>query len=40
MRAVYLKGTYFNELWQQFAMLGVFVVVFNGLAAFTYKKQS
>ena len=40
MRAVYLKGTYFNELWQQFAMLGVFVVVFNSLAAFTYKKQS
>ena len=40
MRAVYLKGTTFLELWHNFAALGVFVVIFNSLAAITYKKQS
>ena len=40
MRAVYLKGTTFVELWHNFAALGVFVVIFNLLATITYKKQT
>ena len=39
MRAVYLKGTHLVELWQNYAMLCVFVIVFNLLAAVTYKRQ-
>ena len=40
MRAVYLKGTTFVELWHNFAALTIFAVVFNLLAAVTYRKQS
>lgn len=40
MRSVYLKGTTFIELWQNFVALGIFVIVFNILAAITYRKQS
>ncbi len=40
MRAVYLKGTTFLELWHNFAALGIFVILFNSLAALTYKKQA
>ena len=40
MRAVYLKGTAFVEMWHNFAALGVFVVIFNLLATITYKKQT
>ena len=40
MRAVYLKGTTFVEMWHNFAALGVFGIVFNLLAALTYKKQA
>lgn len=39
LRSVYLKGTSFLELWQNFVALGVFAVIFNLLAAVTYKKQ-
>ena len=35
-----LKGTTFVELWHHFAALGVFAVLFNILAAITYRKQS
>ena len=40
MRAVYLKGTTMSELWHNFAALGIFAVLFNLLAAATYKKQA
>ena len=40
MRAVYLKGTTMAELWHNFAALGAFAVLFNLLAAATYKKQA
>ena len=40
MRAVYLKGTTFAELWRNFAVLGGFVIFFNALAATTYRKQT
>lgn len=40
MRAVYLKGTTFVELWHNFAALGIFAIVFNLLAAVSYRKQS
>ena len=40
MRAVYLKGTTMSELWHNFAALGAFAVLFNLLAAATYKKQA
>ncbi len=40
MRAIYLKGTTFVELWHNYAALGVFVIFFNTLAAITYKKQA
>lgn len=40
MRAVYLKGTTFVELWHHFAALGIFVILFNLLAVITYRKQS
>lgn len=40
MRAVYLKGTAFIELWHCFAALGLFALLFNLLAVVTYKKQA
>ncbi len=40
MRSVYLKGTSVAELWQCYAALGVFAVLFNLFAAATYKKQA
>lgn len=40
MRAVYLKGTALAEMWPNYVALGVFVVLFNTLAALTYKKQA
>lgn len=39
LRSVYLKGTSIVELWINFVALGIFAVIFNLLAAFTYKKQ-
>jgi ABC-2 type transport system permease protein len=40
LRSVYLKGASVIELWHNFAALGVFALVFNILAALTYKKQA
>lgn len=40
LRSVYLKGTTVTELWTTYAALGIFVIIFNTLAALTYKKQS
>lgn len=40
LRSVYLKGTTVTELWTNYAALGIFVIIFNTLAALTYKKQS
>ena len=40
LRSVYLKGTALAELWSNFAALGVFALIFNILAAITYKKQA
>lgn len=40
MRSVYLKGTFFCELWTNYCALAAFAVIFNTLAAVTYKKQS
>lgn len=40
MRAVYLKGTYFSELWLQFSALGGFALMLLILSALTYRKQS
>lgn len=40
LRSVYLKGTTLAELWTNFAALGIFAIVFNTLAALTYKKQA
>ncbi|MDE6307748.1 MAG: ABC transporter permease [Bacteroidales bacterium] len=40
MRAVYLKGTAFTELWRCFAALGLFALLFNLLSVVTYKKQA
>ena len=39
MRAVYLKGSGFMDLWHNFLALGIFAIIFNLLAAKTYKKQ-
>ena len=39
LRSVYLKGTTFVELWRNFVALGVFALVLNLLAAWTYKKR-
>lgn len=39
LRSVYLKGTTIAELWPNYIILGVFAVIFNTLAAVTYKKQ-
>ena len=40
LRSVYLKGTTIAELWTNFVALGVFTLIFNLLAALTYKKQA
>lgn len=40
LRSVYLKGTTIAELWLNFVALGIFALVFNTLAALTYKKQA
>jgi ABC-2 type transport system permease protein len=40
LRSVYLKGTTFVELWQNYAALSIFAVLFNTIAAVTYKKQA
>lgn len=40
LRAVYLKGTTLAELRGDFIALGVFALLFNSLAALTYKKQA
>ena len=40
LRSVYLKGTTIAELWTNFVALGVFALIFNLLAALTYKKQA
>lgn len=40
LRSVYLKGTTLAELWRDFTALGSFAVLFNILAAVTYKKQA
>ena len=40
LRSVYLKGTTIAELWTNYAALGIFVIIFNTLAALTYKKQA
>ena len=40
MRSVYLKGSMFSELWQDFSMLAVFAVFVCLAAMITYKKQS
>lgn len=40
MRAVYLKGTTLGELWTNYAALSLFAILFNTLAAVTYKKQA
>ena len=40
LRSVYLKGTTIAELWENFVALGIFALLFNILAAITYKKQA
>ena len=40
LRSVYLKGTTIAELWTNYAALGIFSIIFNTLAALTYKKQA
>ena len=40
LRSVYLKGTTIAELWTNYAALGIFAIIFNTLAAITYKKQA
>ena len=40
LRSVYLKGSTVAELWTNYAALGIFVIIFNTLAALTYKKQA
>ena len=40
LRSVYLKGTTIAELWTNYAALGIFAIIFNTLAALTYKKQA
>ncbi len=40
LRSVYLKGATIAELWTNFTALGGFALLFNTLAALTYKKQS
>lgn len=40
LRSVYLKGTTMAELWTDYAALGLFALLFNTLAAATYRKQA
>lgn len=40
LRSIYLKGTTITELWTNYVVLGIFAVLFNSLAAITYKKQA
>lgn len=40
MRAVYLKGTTVGELLPNYGVLALFALIFNTLAAATYKKQA
>ena len=40
LRSVYLRGATIAELWQEFVALGSFAIIFNILAAVTYKKQA
>ncbi len=40
LRSVYLKGTTFIDMWQNFAALAIFAIIFNTLATLTYKKQA
>lgn len=40
MRAVYLKGASFAELWHNYAALGGFAILFNTCAVLSYKKQA
>ena len=40
LRSVYLKGSTIAELNSNFIALGVFAIIFNTLAALTYKKQA
>ena len=40
LRSVYLKGTTIAELCTNYAALGFFAIIFNTLAALTYKKQA
>ena len=40
MRSVYLKGTLFTELWQNFAILAGYAAMMSVIAMLTYKKQS
>ena len=40
MQSIYLKGATFNDLWHDFAALGVFAVVFDLIAVAAYKKRS
>ncbi len=39
LRSIYLKGATIAELWVNFAALGLFAVIFNSLAAITYRKR-
>ncbi len=40
LRSVYLKASTLNDLWQDYVALAAFSVIFNALAALTYKKQN
>lgn len=40
LRSVYLKGITFAELHGEFMALGIFALLFNSLAAVTYRKQA
>ena len=40
LRSVYLKGAALAELWSNYLALGIFAILFNTLAAVTYKKQA
>lgn len=40
LRSIYLKGSTFIDLWQNYVALASFAIIFNVLAALTYKKQN
>ncbi len=40
LRSIYLRGSTFIDLWKDFVALGSFAIIFNALAALTYKKQN